>query len=74
MNREVRAVDEFGVIRYRGTEFAVGWEMARRKVFIGGRDRNDLVVMTAEGEICAPAIGVTREMERRLAAEGINRR
>ena len=72
MRREVRAVDEFGVIRYRGTEFAVGWDLARRKVRILGRDRRDLVVMTAEGEKYAGPIGFTRRMRSRMEVEGLS--
>lgn len=70
--REVRAVDELGVIRYRGTEFAVGWEMARRRVLISGRDRKDLVVVTPAGEQYAVPIGFTRPMRKRMGVEGLS--
>jgi len=72
MRREVRAVDEFGVIRYRGTEFALGWELARRRVVINGRDRKDLVVQTPAGEQFAVPIGFTRRMRSRMEVEGLS--
>jgi len=72
VTREVRAVDEFGVIRYRGTEFAVGWDLARRKVFIGGRDRKDLIVRTEAGEQLAVPIGFTRRMRSRMEVGGLS--
>jgi len=71
MKSEVRAVDEFGVIRYRGTEFALGWEMARRRVLVQARESSGLLVQTPAGEQVAVAMGWTRRMERRLRAEGV---